>query len=57
MTTYKITKLSTDKPDKYFENLMQAYGKKEFLKKIKKDGYLYHLFSMPQGSNRWFKLE
>ena len=57
MTTYKVTKLATDKSEKYFEDLIQAMSKKQILKKLRKDADLYHIYGMPQGSDKWFRLE
>jgi len=57
MTTYKVTKNSGDKADKYFTNLMKALDTKEFLKKQKKDGDKYHIFGLIPNNDNWFKLE
>jgi len=57
MTTYKVTKSPNEKADKYYTDLMKALSTKEFLKKAKKDGYLYHIFSMTPDTESWFKLE
>lgn len=57
MTTYKVTKNSKDKSDKYYTNLMEALSTKEFLKKQKKDGYTYHIFGLLPDVDEWFKLE
>jgi len=57
MTTYKVTKNSGEKSDKYFTDLMKALNTKEFLKKQRKDGYLYHIFGMIPDTEQWFKLE
>ncbi len=57
MTTYKVTKSPTDKADKYYTDLMKALDTKEFLKKLKKDGYQYHIFGLAPNIDSWFKLE
>lgn len=57
MTTYKVTKNQTDKADKYYTDLMKALSTKEFLKKVKKDGYTYHIFGLTPNIDDWFKLE
>ncbi len=57
MTTYKVTKSSNDKPDKYYTSLMKALSTKEFLKKQRRDGYTYHIFGMISDLDKWFKLE
>lgn len=57
MTTYKVTKSPKDKADKYYTDLMKALNTKEFLKKQRKDGYLYHIFGMSPDLDQWFKLE
>ena len=57
MTTYKVTKNSTDKADKYYTNLMKALDTKEFMKKQKTDAEEYHIFGMAPNVDKWFKLE
>lgn len=57
MTTYKVTKSPADKADKYYTNLMKALDTKEFLKKQRKDGHMFHIFGMIPNSDNWFKLE
>ena len=57
MTTYKVTKRSDDKGDKYFTDLIKAISSKEFMKKIRKDGHLYHIYGMTPEQEKWFKLD
>ncbi len=57
MTTYKVTKSSNDKSDKYFTSLGKAIDTKQLLKKSRKDAEAYHIFGMIPDLDRWFKLE
>lgn len=57
MTTYKVTKRAEDKGSKYFTNLMKAIDNKEYMKKLRKDGELYHIFGMTLNQEKWFELD
>jgi hypothetical protein len=57
MITYKVVKNPEDKAEKYFTNLMKALSMKEFLKKQRKDGYLYHIYGLTSDVDKWYRLE
>ena len=59
MTTYKITRRSEDKAEKYYDNLMKAMDKKEYMKKLLnyKDKDSFHIYGKYPGKKEWFKLE
>ncbi len=59
MVTYKITRRSEDKAEKYYDNLMKAMDKKEYMKKLLncKGEDSFHIFGKYPGKKEWFKLE
>ena len=56
---YKIAKSEKDIPynGEYFINRIDAINKKEIMKKLKIDGYKYHIFAKTPDNEKWWALD